>query len=168
MTALCHERLPFNTTPRLAMDAAPPPTGNGELIGDGTILQILDLLRGLLDDATFKKVEGPLMAKSKMSMDQPTAVRTIDPENVEQAVALLRAQGVDEDLIKKVCAVAGTGVPTVAATQAQDAAVRDRHARSYAARFPGHIGGDAKLPSQSSAKSYAERFPGAGRIKIAY
>lgn len=165
MTALCTERLPFNgcstkRKPALAMDAALSSTGNGKLIGDDVITQVLDLLRGLLDPETFKKVEGPLLAKSKMSMDQP-APRTFKaaPENVARAADLLRGQGVDEGVIDEVYRICGTPKPT----QAEDSA---RHARAYAERFPGQIGGAAKLPTPSSATSYAERFPGAARIRV--
>jgi uncharacterized protein (DUF2267 family) len=172
MTAFCYERpgIPFRTyaAPRLAMDAAPDvsATTNASkpLIPDDLFKQILEALRDQIDEKSFGKVRDTLAPMTKMSMDQPPVQpRRVAPENVARAVALLRANDVDEDLIKQVCAAVGASVPEA---QAMDAAIRSR---SYADHFPdaARLSGNAALAFDRSTESsitYEKMFPETARL----
>ena len=173
MTAFCYERpgIPFRTyaAPALAMDAAPDvsATTNASkpVIPDDAFKQILEALRDQLDEKSFGKVRDTLAPMTKMSMDQPPVQpRRVAPENVGRAVALLRSNGVDEDLIKEVCTAVGASVPAARAT---DAAIRSR---SYAEHFPEAVrlsDGPALAfdrSTESSSDDYARMFPEAARL----
>jgi len=177
MTALCYDRpgIPFPPR-RLAMDASPPPTGNRPMIGDDVFKQVLEVLKDQLDEQTFGKVRDILARFTTMSMDE-SPPRRVAPENVRRAVDILRAEGVDEALISKVCAAVGASVPNA---QAMDSALRERNERSYAERFPNaaRIGGELAFDApavaakrhreaevqMSNIESYHARFPEAARL----
>ena len=164
MSGLCYERpgIEFPTR-RLAMDAALPDSATTNAskprIDDDAFKQILEALKDQLDPQNLGKVRDTLAKFTAMAMDEPLPPRRVAPENLERAVALLRAKGVDEPLIAKVCAAVGASVPDA---QAMDAAIRSR---SYAARFPeAERLGNAALAFDRSTNSYARMFPEAARL----
>jgi hypothetical protein len=174
MSGFCYEHLPFNPgkikrRPMLAMDAAPPPSGNRPMIGDDAFKQVLEVLKDQLDEQTFGKVRDALAGFTKMSMDQPAARAAFDPKNVDRAADILRSKGVEEDTIGKLYEICGAEKPTHAMDE-----------REYYERFPDatRIGGALTFDTTTAAakrrreaepmsdiESYLSRFSEASHIK---
>lgn len=170
MSALCYERpgIPFRTkpAPRLAMDAAlqPEPDYAGNLIE--ALINFATTLDPDKKAALENLIESQGDPRATVAKDEPPVTpRSVAPANVARAVAILRSQDVDEDLIKQVCAAVGASVPGMKDTQAMDAAIRSR---SYRARFPEatRLGGEPLTFDQSteSSTAYDKMFPEAARL----
>jgi hypothetical protein len=119
MSAFCYESHPLNLGaikrfPAMAMDAAP--AMNGELIGDDTMTKLLELLRPVLDEATFAKVRDVIISNSKMAADDEPAPakRPMTAAGFERGVDFLRSRNISEDDINTARNMLGFKKPSVA------------------------------------------------------